>query len=55
MEANERLDPEPNGGLCALEWLASALDAARALADVEDSRRFRLDYSQLYTEELRGL
>ena len=41
--------------ICALEWVALAMDAANAPVDRDESGRFRLDFSQLYCERLTGL
>jgi hypothetical protein len=47
--------PADTDNICALEWMSLALDAARNLAECEATGRFRLDYSQFYTEKLIGL
>ena len=41
--------------ICALEWVTLAMDAANVLAERDDTGRFRLDFSHLYTEKLTGL
>jgi hypothetical protein len=43
------------GPICPLEWVVAATDAARRVAEREETGRFRLDYAQLYTETLAGL
>ena len=42
-------------GICGLEWLVRAMDAAREHNEREDSARFRLDYAHYYTDELAEL
>jgi len=56
MESKDPASLDTSGeAICALEWIALAMDAAWRVAEREDSARFRLDYSQLYTEKLSGL
>ena len=47
--------PGNGTGICPLEWLAAAMEAARLVAVREETGRFELDYSHLYTENLVGL
>ena len=56
MESNDHGAPmKVRETICALEWVVLAMDAARHDEEVEDGSRFRLDYSQIYTDELGGL
>lgn len=56
MESDNPGAPETmNESICALEWVALAMDAARRVEHDEDGSRFRLDYSQIYTDKLGGL
>lgn len=44
-----------NFGICGLEWVVWAMDAAREHNEREDSARFRLDYAHFYMDELAEL
>lgn len=56
MESDDHAAPESASEMiCALEWVALAMDAARSVKEDEDSDCFRLDYAQIYTDKLSGL
>ena len=38
-----------------LEWVTLAMDAAKRASQGEDTGKFRLDFSQLYSDKLAGL
>jgi hypothetical protein len=53
MESDNRDTPAKSSEkICALEWVALAMDAARRIGEDRDEGPFRLDYSQIYTDEL---
>ncbi len=53
--ADHRIPDGHTGDICPLEWVTLATDAARTLAERDDTGRFRLDYTQLYNDKLTGL
>ena len=55
MESDDQRAPDTvSESICALEWGALAMDAARRVEQEEDGDHFRLDYSQIYTDKLGG-
>ncbi len=56
METNDHGTPDRTTHvLCPLEWFALATDAAKSVAERDDTGKFLLDYSSFYSEKLVGL